>query len=558
MNGKKAAYFLQRIVLLRFKNDKEESIMKELHLRELSVEQKLGIVMTAHVTPYDKGFDLEKNMAYTLDLIRRHAVGCVWVNPNHPQTAEYLRRIRETADYPILICTDAESGLKPYMIGQHGTLAISGNPKRAYTFGRVTAITARRMGYNVICDPVLDMGRENGICNDVTRRMGGDPEKVIPMAVAMSRGILDGGIIPLVKHYPGVGGPVDTHMGINRNSLTKEDLLAYSLKPYAALIREKLLFAVMAGHGTVGGVDGDTPTTVSAQILSIIREMGFDGPIMTDALGMYAIVSKYGRHACKGMTIGAGCDLTLGYHSVQEDYEDLLAAYRNHVISDERLDEAARRVLALQRQAMLLQRENAPLEMTEEDDRAFQAINDDAIAAILDEGVPLALDRQARHCFVVLEKNLGLSPSDNKVPPVDTFQTGWYRPDLLKEKLLELFPHSVVTMYNEFPTPTQTLRMFHAQESCEDCVFVTFYNGGALAGAEHLTWPVISAMEALQSCGRISTLVHMGNPFILEDLPHIGRRIVACRETGNNLRALEALAGLHPANGHIPYDLKLK
>ncbi len=531
--------------------------MEELRFNDLTPEQKIGLVMTAHVTPYDKGLDLEKNMQYTLDLIHRHAVGCVWINPNNRETAEYMRRIREAADYPVLICADAESGLKPYLIGQHGSLAIAGSTERAYTFGKVTAITARRMGYNMICDPVVDMGKTNGICNAVTRRLGSDPESVSAMAIAMAKGMLHAGIIPLVKHYPGIHGDIDTHMGISRNHTTREDLMKYELKPYAALMKEGLLCAVMAGHACAGGIDGDTPATVSAKILNIIREMGFDGPIMTDALGMYALVSKYGRQRCKGMTIAAGCDLALGYHAVDEDYEALLDAYRNHVITDERLDEAVRRVLTLQHKAMILQRENAPLELSDQDVRDFQSINEDSVAAILDDGVPLSIDRSAKHCFVILEKNLGLSASDNRVPSVDTFQNDWYRPDLLQKKVLELFPNSVAVLYNEFPTPQQSLSVFHAQENCEDCVFITFFKGGALAGKEQLSAPVVSVMEALQSCSRISSIVHMGNPFILEDLPHIPRRIVGCRETGNNLRAIEVLAGLHPAKGNIPYDLKL-
>ena len=532
--------------------------IKELKLDELTIDQKLGMVITAHVTPYDAGFDLEKNLNYTLDLIRNHAVGCVWINPTYAVTEEYMRRIKETADYPILIVTDAESGLKPYMIGQHGSLGMTGSTEHAYIFGKLTGIIARKMGYNMICDPVVDIGMENAICNGVTRRLGGDADKVSQMAVAIAKGIHDAGVISLAKHYPGVHGSLDTHMANSIVDTTEKELLNYQLKPYLALMKEGLLDAIMAGHTRLSKIDAEYPTTLSEKVLGVIRRQGFDGVIMTDALGMFAVVSRYGRQGCKGMAIAAGCDTILGFHAVQDDYEALKDAYRKGVLTDERLDEAVRRILALQHKAMVLQQNNAPLEVSPEDEQTFSQINHNSIAAILDEGTELAIDPNGRHFFAVLEKNLGVSASDNIVPSVDTFQNDWYRPDLIKERIMQRFPNSCVMLYNEFPTPQQSLRMFNTQLDYDDVIFVTFIKGGAFVGKEEFTAPIRSVMEALQATNRISTIVHFGNPFLLEETPHIARRIIGCRATENNLFAIDTLAGLHPAKGIIPYRLNLK
>ena len=77
-------------------------------------------------------------------------------------------------------------------------------------------------------------------------------------------------------------------------------------------------------------------------------------------------------------------------------------------------------------------------------------------------------------------------------------------------------------------------------------------------GRECLTSRVISTMDALQVTKQISTLVHFGNPFILEDLPHIPRILVGTISTANTLYTIDMLAGELPVKGTAPYNIKLK
>ena len=65
-------------------------------------------------------------------------------------------------------------------------------------------------------------------------------------------------------------------------------------------------------------------------------------------------------------------------------------------------------------------------------------------------------------------------------------------------------------------------------------------------------------MRAMQTTDRISTVVHAGNPFVIEDVPHMPRLIFATASHGSSMRALEVLAGNAEPTGKQVYDVKLK
>ena len=92
----------------------------------------------------------------------------------------------------------------------------------------------------------------------------------------------------------------------------------------------------------------------------------------------------------------------------------------------------------------------------------------------------------------------------------------------------------------------------------DDVVFVTFFNSAAYIGKECLTSRILSAMEALQVTRKISTVVHFGNPYVLEDVPHVPRILVGSISTASTLYTIDMLAGNLPIKGKPVYDIKLK
>jgi beta-glucosidase-like glycosyl hydrolase len=82
---------------------------------------------------------------------------------------------------------------------------------------------------------------------------------------------------------------------------TREQLLESALYPYRKLIEQDLIDGVMVGHHLLPNIDPDRPATLSRPVVGILREIGFDGFAITDALGMMGVAAKYGPTAPTAM-----------------------------------------------------------------------------------------------------------------------------------------------------------------------------------------------------------------------------------------------------------------
>lgn len=532
--------------------------MKELKMEELSVRQKVGMAMVGIIIKDDRWEGFEENLEYTLNLIRNHSLGAVWVSPRLRNLKQVMEAIKEAADYPILIFTDAESGIGEYMIGRHNAIGCTGSEEHAYTFGKVTAVAARQMGYNVVCNPVLDMINGHAVCGGNVRSFGSDKYKVAQLAAAEAQGMHDGGLLTVGKHYPSATNyarQIDSHMAETASLNTVEELLDYNLYPYLELMKKGLLDGIMVGHARLAKIDPDFPGSLSKKVIDIIRNQGFNGFTITDSLQMMGIVSKFGASDSKGLAIAAGNDLALPWEETGNCYEALCDCYDKGIISNERLDEAVGRVLEAQRKTLMVPKYT---DITEEDVEKFNSINRDSIFARTDEGLPTAISHDGRHYFVVMVEN-GTAISDAGKVTIDTFSTPWYNPQKIMRKLEELFPNSAVTAIDQFPSPAQNMKMLERSVDYDDVVFITFVEGKAYSGMERFTSRITSLVEALQVTNRVSTIVHFGSPYALEDFEdHIPRIIIGGLSADSVNYTLDVLAGKYPAKGVLTYDVKLK
>jgi len=534
--------------------------IKELKFEDLSVKQKLGMVMAGIIRPIrceDKYETFDENVEFVLDLVRNHSLGAIWMPPSVSKMYPGLmEKIQETADYPIVMFTDAESGIGDHLIGRHNALGIADSEELAYIFGKVTGVTAKKMGYNTVCDPVVDMVNTWVACGGNSRSIGSDKERVSKLAIAVAKGLHDAGVLSVAKHYPSPGGSkIDSHMAEGSYPQTKEELLDYNLYPYLQLIKEDLIDGIMAGHSKLENIDPDFPTTVSKKVLGIIREQGFKGFFVTDALDMMGLKAKFGDTDVKGMCVEAGNEFILPWFSAKKAYHDLCDCYEKGIISDARLDEAVTRVLEAQHKVMT--RQPKFTEITSEDIEKFDLINKNSIYARTDEGLLTSIPRDGKHFFAMLVRNETDIADDGKVS-VDTFTNGWYFPAKITQKIEELFPNSTVRAISQFPTPNQNMDVLQNSLGYDDVIFITFAEAPAYAGSDHLTHRIVALMNAMQITNRISTVVHFGNPYVLEELSHIPRILVGGISTDSIDSGLEVLAGNYPAKGKLLYDVKFQ
>lgn len=174
---------------------------------------------------------------------------------------------------------------------------------------RLIADDLHRLGITVDCLPLCDVPQpgSHDIIGD--RAYSEAPEPVALLARAAMAGLMEGGVLPIVKHVPGHGrARADSHLSLPVVDTPREDLTRIDFLPFAALADAPL---AMTAHVVYSALDPHAPATLSAGIIrSVIREdIGFGGLLMSDDLSMKALEGSLGERAAKA--IAAGCDIAL-------------------------------------------------------------------------------------------------------------------------------------------------------------------------------------------------------------------------------------------------------
>jgi len=175
--------------------------------------------------------------------------------------------------------------------------------------GRLIASDLAAAGITVDCLPLADVpvAGSDAVIGD--RAYGVTPAKVAAIAAAVTQGLAEGGVLPVLKHLPGHGrATADSHLRLpvvstDRNTLETTDFAAF--RPLAQLPLG------MTAHVVFTAIDPDLPATTSATIIGqVIRGfIGFDGLLMSDDLSMGALSGSLAErtHAA----LAAGCDMAL-------------------------------------------------------------------------------------------------------------------------------------------------------------------------------------------------------------------------------------------------------
>lgn len=527
--------------------------MKELVFEELTLEQKAGLVLIG-----GGSWPLQRNkeeMEFQLDLIKKGALGGIWIQwtADDPLWKDTIKLVRELADYPILIFCDAGGGFPPHTIGQMVALGYCNDDRLAYIYGKTLGVRARQSGYNLVGNPLLDRVDRNVPCGGVMRTLHPDKQRAAELAAQVIQGMHDGGLMAIGKHYPSVETGIDSHMAESSSPVTKEELLEDNLYPYRYLNERGLLDAVMTGHVRLPNIDPDAPVSLSKAGKDVFREAGFDGLMLTDALSMMGVVAKFGYEGAVKRSLATGNDLALPFSSMKKAYKAVLEGIESGEISEEALNTAVKRVLKAQHASTAAPEFTA---LTEEEEALFASIGPKSIAAICDPGLTPVIGTEKKHLFMIMTENdLDLSKPR---PDADSLTTAWFDPYAIKEHILKRFPNSGVSTITEYPGRWDIARACDLELEYDDVIFLTVYRSYPYVGREAFTPRIISVFEAWQQTDRIQAVVHLGNPFVLEDLPHVPRVLNACGSRDTSLAVFDVLAGLLPAEGTIPYRLKLQ
>jgi beta-N-acetylhexosaminidase len=245
-----------------------------------------------------------------------------------------LRGCVGRADAPVLI--DQEGGRVARLRPPHwrhypsaarlGSLPGPAAAMAARLGARLIADDLAWLGINVDCLPVLDLPVSGAAPVIGDRAYGSDPERVAALAGAVCAGLLDGAVLPVVKHIPGHGrARVDSHYACPHVETGFEELANTDFAPFRALAEMPW---AMTAHIVYSAIDPRAPATLSSRVVTeVIRgEIGFDGVLVSDDLSMRALGGGLGERTQQALA--AGCDLVLHCNGDPGEMKEVVAAAR--------------------------------------------------------------------------------------------------------------------------------------------------------------------------------------------------------------------------------------
>lgn len=319
-------------------------------LSTLTIEEQIGQLI---IPIWEPRYDSASCERYLRLIDQIHPGGILFRKGEPYDQYRLTHLLQERSRIPLLITADAEWGLAMRLQGtirypRMKFLADHCTPEEMYTLGQHMAQQCRVMGIHVSFAPVLDVN--NNPKNPVigTRSLGATPDIVISHGLALARGLEDGGVLSVAKHFPGHGNTdKDSHKTLPTVSGSLEELERVELAPVRAYI-EAGLGGIMVAHLSVPALEPDVtcPTSLShAVVTGLLREqLGFKGLIFTDGLEMRGVQRAEGLPISVAAIL-AGNDLLLGPLDPLASYQELLSAYRAGTLSAETIQDRCLRVL---------------------------------------------------------------------------------------------------------------------------------------------------------------------------------------------------------------------
>lgn len=213
--------------------------------------------------------------------------------------------------------------------------------------GEDLGAVADRLGVDLVLGPVADLddGPAGGVIGD--RSFGPDPRRVGEAARRFAVGVRSRGVGVVAKHFPGYAGGEDSHAGPASSDVTLTDLMSRNVAAFRPLLAEGVE-AVMVGHVAYEPL-GPLPASLNPAAYRLLREEGFTGPAMTDALGMGAINRRWPFDRAAVAAVAAGADVLLANQAAaaRPMRDAIVAAVASGSLSADRLREAATRAATL-------------------------------------------------------------------------------------------------------------------------------------------------------------------------------------------------------------------
>ncbi len=291
-------------------------------------------------------------LAQVRSLVKNEGVGALlFTEGTAAEHAEAINLAQELARVPVLITADGEWG--PAMrvsdiasFPRNMALGAISNDSLIYDYGRETARQCLALGMTVNFAPVADVNSNPRNPVIGSRAFGDDPDNVTRKVCAYSRGLEDGGMQSVAKHFPGHGDTEsDSHKTLPFVGRSMEELEQVELVPFRGYVNSGLS-GVMVGHISVPAIDkSGIATSLSPKTYDLLRKkLGFQGLIYTDAMGMKGAADPKGRNNAL-MALRAGADV-IECSNAHTDIAAIMAALKSGKLKRSVIEDRCKRVLA--------------------------------------------------------------------------------------------------------------------------------------------------------------------------------------------------------------------
>lgn len=327
----------------------KESVSQCSAADEMSPRERLAQLLVVGVDPGDP--------AEAIALVRKDQIGGIFIGGKATDLFRdnALAQVQQAAQVPVSVAVDDEGGRVQRIRELEGSLPSAREMARTMTPEQVRKLAEERgralsdRGVTVNYAPDVDLtdGPAEGAIGD--RSFSADPAVARKYAMAFAKGLADGGIQPVLKHFPGHGrADGDSHAGLVSTPPLPE-LRGHDLLPYERIEEYGDNIGVMVGHLEVPGLTEGDPASLSEATYELLREeFQFDGPVLTDDLGaMRAVTDRYPLPEAVLRALQAGADQPLWSSGGQVGavLDRLEQAVANGELRDERVREALDRVL---------------------------------------------------------------------------------------------------------------------------------------------------------------------------------------------------------------------
>ncbi|MBV2228693.1 glycoside hydrolase family 3 N-terminal domain-containing protein [Sphingobacterium sp. NPDC055431] len=319
----------------------------------LTPKQRIGqlFLVRAHTNLGQKYVDSVKQV------IEKEQLGGLVVFQGGPvRHANMFNQYDKVSKVPLLITFDGEWGLGmrmpdstisyPYQM----TLGAIQNNNLLYEMGRQVARDFHRMGMHFNFAPVVDINNNpnNPVIN--FRSFGDNKYKVTEKAKAYMDGMVQGGILASLKHFPGHGDTdVDSHHDLPQLKFDKARLDSLEMYPFRQLIKDGAP-SVMVAHMNIPALDNtpNIPSSISKKVVTDIirKELGFRGLTVTDAMDMNGVKKFFPNGEADVMAIEAGHDLLEVSENSGRAIDLVEKAIKSGRLSQADIDARVKKVLA--------------------------------------------------------------------------------------------------------------------------------------------------------------------------------------------------------------------